>query len=236
MKHSVIANMFYPPRCARCDKIPGRDAPLCLQCERLLLHKGDPKRSCEVCFFPHDKCVCTKRQFIKHYSASFFYENEAISTVFKLKFRSRRDIAKNFAEVMYSSLNERNMPEEADIISFIPMTRFDQFKRGYNQSKLMAEYLSRMCSKPCIPVLYKYGKTKTQHSLSSLERTGNLLGMFEPNPKYLNEIQNKNILLIDDVRTTGSTFNECAKTLLIFGAANVSAASFTVTKNRKKKH
>lgn len=236
MKTPKFLTWLFPKRCARCDKIPDKDSLLCSECEKLLLHPANPYKSCEVCFFPHDKCVCSKRQFIYRYSASFIYENDAVATVFKLKFRSRRDKAKDFAAVMYLSLCERNMLESIDIITFIPMSRAAEFKRGYNQSKLIAYYISKFSGKPCLPLLYKYGKTETQHSLPSLQRTGNLLGMFEPNKKYLDVIQDKNILITDDVRTTGSTFNEAAKTLLIFGAANVSAASFTVTKKHKKKH
>lgn len=169
-------------------------------------------------------------------SASFYYEGELNKTVFKLKFRSRRDIAKSFAKVIYESLCERNILEKTDIITFVPMTGFAEFRRGYNQAELIAKHLSAMSSKPYMKLLYKIGKTKNQHDLKGFERTGNLLGIFEPVKKNSEMIENKRILIIDDVSTTGSTLNEAAKTLLIFGASEINASVFTVTKKNKNKH
>lgn len=135
---------------------------------------------------------------------------------------------------MYDSLRERDMLGETDIITFIPMRPVASFLRGYNQSRLIAKHLSALTSIPCAPLLYKIGKTKKQHTLRGIERSGNLLGMFEPTKERLQEISDRNILLIDDVYTTGSTLNEAAKTLLIFGAQSVSAAVFSVGKKQKK--
>lgn len=126
------------------------------------------------------------------------------------------------------------MLEDTDIISYIPMSRRSLFKRGYNQSRLIAEKIAEASGKPCIGLLVKYRKTKSQHSLKSINRSGNLLGAYEPDKRYLDEIKGKTILLIDDVSTTGNTFNEAGKTLLIFGAESIYAASCTVKEKTKK--
>lgn len=235
MNFSKITDIFFPPRCPGCDRIPDSDFPVCNFCKDLIIHPSKTKNSCEVCFMSPDNCVCSKRQFFEKLSFSFAYEGTPKKMIFKLKFRARPDIAKSYAKLLYYSLNERNMLDKTDIITFIPMSSFSKFKRGYNQSALTAKYLSALCGKPCLPLLDKIIKTKSQHKLNQRLRSGNLLGAFEPNKKYLNVIVNKTILVIDDVSTTGATFNEIAKTLLIFGAESVYAAACTATKKSKKR-
>lgn len=234
MKFSSVAEIFFPLRCPGCDGIPEKDFPVCTACKELIIHPEKSKASCEICFLSLKNCICSKRQFYDKLSASFIYDGTPKRMIFKLKFRARPDLAKSYAKLLFYSLNERNMLEKTDVITFIPMHPFDKFKRGYNQSELMARYISMLSGVPCLPLLQKIVKTKSQHSLSKKMRSGNLLGAFEPATKYLSEIENKNILIIDDVSTTGATFNEIAKTLLIFGANEVFAAACTVTKKEKK--
>ncbi|MBR3768046.1 MAG: ComF family protein [Clostridia bacterium] len=230
---SKLTDIFLPPRCAGCDCITESDFPVCSECSKLLIRPATKKNRCDICFLPLDKCICSKRQFYDKFSASFFYDGAVKNTIFKLKFRARPDIAKSFARLICFSLEERDMLTEIDAVTYIPMSRYSQFKRGYNQSKLLAQHISRLSGKPCIGYLTKYSVSRSQHSLDRISRTGNLLGMFEPDPKYAETIKGKTILIVDDVSTTGSTFNEIAKTLLIFGAEAVYAASCTVTKKSK---
>lgn len=234
MKGISLFNLLFPPRCARCDSIPERRSSLCDDCRKLLILPEDPIKSCDICFMRPDRCLCPKHPYIRRLSVSFYYESEATRTVFKLKFRSRRDIAKNMAIVMCESLLQRNMLQNTDVITFIPMTAYSKFRRGYNQSELIARQIAVLADKPCIKLLYKFSSTDKQHSLSGIERTGNILGAFEPDKRHEEYIKDKRILVIDDVCTTGSTFNEIAKTLLIFGASEVYAASFTARKKQKK--
>lgn len=234
MKISFLSDALFPPRCARCDTIPEQRRALCNECRPLLLVPDNPLKSCDICFFTPERCICSGHQLVSKLSASFYYEDDAARAVFRLKFRARRDIAKYIASVMYESLTQRNMLETTDIITFIPMSPFAKFRRGYNQSELIAKHIAALSGKPCEPLLYKITATDKQHTLAGIQRTGNLLGVFEPRKEYESRIRDSRILVVDDVRTTGSTFNEIAKTLLIFGAAEVYAAAFTVRKKEKK--
>lgn len=231
-----LKDFLFPPRCCGCDNITETDLPVCEECKKLILHPSTSRNRCEICSFSPDKCICKKHQFFDRMCVSFIYEGTPQKTIFRLKFRSRPDIAKNYARLMYSSLNERDMLKNVDIITFIPMSPFAEFRRGYNQSRLLAQYLSELSSIPCIGILRKLGQTASQHSLSRISRTGNLLGVFEPYKDMISVIKGKTVLVVDDVITTGSTLNEIAKTLLIFGAEAVYAAACTGTKNSQKKH
>ena len=232
-----IIDWIFPPRCCGCDEIPEKDSPTCLKCKELILHPAKDLSRCGICFMPNDRCICSKRQFYDKFCASFIYEGSTSKTIFKLKFRSRPDIAKGFAKQMMLSLEEREMLHNIDIITFIPMSPYAKFKRGYNQSELLARYLSLYSGIPYDGLLMKLHKTKSQHTLNNLARSGNLLGLFEPIKEKTELFKGKTVLIVDDVSTTGATFNEIAKTLLIFGASSVYAAACTTTqKNSKKKH
>ncbi len=86
-----------------------------------------------------------------------------------------------------------------------------------------------------LPLLQKQKTTRTQHALSAVERRGNLLGAFEPDPKLEAQIEGKRIVLVDDICTTGSTLNEAAKTLMIFGAERVDCLCAAVRPRKKEK-
>lgn len=76
-------------------------------------------------------------------------------------------------------------------------------------------------------------KTKSQKSLSARERKVNVYGAFDVKDKEI--VIGKNILLIDDLKTTGSTLNECAKMLNIYGASGVWSATIAIAPEKKKR-
>ena len=135
---------------------------------------------------------------------------------------------------MYACLEERGLMRDVDIITFIPMRSFRRFIRGYNQSELIARKLSELSGIPYKRLLEKKYDSSSQHKLSAVARTGNLIGCFEPVKDAEDLFKYKTVLVVDDVLTTGSTLNEIAKTLLIFGADSVYAATCTVTKRKKR--
>ncbi|HOJ35800.1 MAG TPA: phosphoribosyltransferase family protein, partial [Clostridiales bacterium] len=117
-----------------------------------------------------------------------------------------------------------------DCVCFVPESEDVLKERGYNQSRLLAESVSRHLNVPCGELLKKLYTTKPQRTLSAAERQGNVLGVFETNPEEITA--GKKILLIDDIKTTGATLDECAKSLLIAGADRVFCAVAAVSPMR----
>lgn len=109
---------------------------------------------------------------------------------------------------------------EYDTITFVPMTKSDERFRGFNQGKLLAQNIGQ-----AEQLLVKIKKTRPQHKLNAEQRMTNMVGAFE----LTGEVSGKNILIVDDVCTTGATLNECAKTLLTGGAKSVVCAVFAKT-------
>ncbi len=132
--------------------------------------------------------------------------------IYELKYYSNRESAKLLAGYMSKSIDASKF----DFISCVPATGRNQRKRGYNQAELLAKELSRKCRIPLIPALIRT-KHIDQIGLNRSERLETIKNNFESINTYTKE----NLLLVDDVLTTGATLNECARTLREAGARSV---------------
>ncbi len=117
-------------------------------------------------------------------------------------------------------LTKINEFKNIDYISYVPMHKSKPKLRGFNQNFLLAKGLSKKLNIPLGKnILLKIKDTKSQSSLNKRDRLLNLKDAFEVSNKA--EIKSKNILLIDDIFTTGSTVSECARCLKTAGANKV---------------
>lgn len=166
---------------------------ICQDCqERLVYVNGDRELEYGECFYP------------------LFYNNFIKSKIKQFKYKSDTYLVKPFVEILYNFVNQSNL--KFDYISFIPMYIKDEYKRGYNQSYLLAKYLAKALDKPIIDILSKSKATKHQNKLDRKERLHNLENAFQI--KRLEGLNSKTILLVDDLVTTGSTLNVVSKLIL----------------------
>ena len=109
---------------------------------------------------------------------------------------------------------------KVDAIAFVPIHRRKKAQRGYNQSQLLASYIADNFNLPLLDKhLVKVRRTMDQNKLSKIEREKNLQNVFQiMNHK---DIKDKEILLVDDIITTGTTMEECGKVLLEGGAKSL---------------
>lgn len=119
-----------------------------------------------------------------------------------------------------------------DIIVPVPMHPKKQRQRGFNQAALLGEYLARLEDKECLPqVLIRTQNTKPMRGLGAQARRENIKNIFALNPKFAEEIKGKNLLLLDDIYTTGSTARECGLMLAAAGAATIKIFVFAAGRN-----
>ena len=137
------------------------------------------------------------------------------ATVLIAKFKNGDGyLSEYFANLMAEAIKE--MPK-ADGIVYVPMTKKAIVKRGYNQTELLANSLSKLINVPVLKdVVIKQKETDEQKSLSRKERAKNLEGCFKV--ENTDQIKGKKLLLVDDVLTTGATADAMCKKLLSAGA------------------
>jgi ComF family protein len=146
------------------------------------------------------------------------FEAPVAELVHWFKYESMQRIGDFLAEIVLESLEERELPDNP-LVSFVPLHWEKFLKRGFNQSEHLAMIIAKELNIPLVASLTRKRSTKSQMKLKRVKRLENLAGAFKiKNPQA---VCGKNVLLVDDVMTTGSTLNECAKVLKSAGANKV---------------
>lgn len=235
MKHKEwldrLLSILYPPRCVCCGAVLSTGERLCETCSERIARIEAPVcllcgQSLQDCSRKHPKTA------YKEITAPFYYEDAIREGIHRFKFRDRPQYAAYFAQEMAASIRA-NLPGVAfDQITCVPLRTAKEKERGYNQSALLAQELSKLLEIPVhCHLLRKCADTPAQHELKGAERRGNVFGVFEVAKPELT--QGKTILLCDDVKTTGATLDECAKMLKLAGAQEVYCACIAVTRKNK---
>ncbi len=215
-----LLSLIFTNRCRLCGGVCDIRAELCEKCAETL-----PAIKGEICYFcgvEKKKCHCKeKAKYYLSVCAPFYYEEGVKRATVLLKYQVNEQTVNYLSKYMASCVKERYRDIDFDIIAFVPAFKTDEIKRGYNQAELLAAGMGKLLDIPVLPLLYKVYETQPQHTLSGAERSGNLLGAFDVSEDFLDTIQDKRILLCDDIKTTGTTLDECAKTLLVNGCAEV---------------
>lgn len=164
-----------------------------------------------------------KGNFFTSCVSPLYYENSVRESLLRYKFYQLTAYAQPFGKLI-ADCAEEYIEGQVDIISWVPLSPKRLRARGYDQARLLAETVARQLGIPCVPVLRKKRHTKQQSRVGSMEkRRANISGAYEIIDKE--RISGKQILLIDDIVTTGSTFSECARTLGMGGADKVYCAA-----------
>lgn len=226
-----IAAVFFPERCAYCGTVIPPCRPACDRCLPQLPRIETPV--CRLCGRGRESCSCEGHR--RHYErcvAPFYYEGKAKSAVLRFKEKDSH-AALALADEMAAVVRREYPHVTFDQIVPVPMTPKDRKKRGYNQSALLAAELSKRLGIPWSEMLVKIYETTPQKELSALERSGNLLGAFSL--REGEQPAGKTLLLVDDIATTGSTLDECAKMLKIYGADEVYTVVATASRLSKER-
>ncbi len=212
--------MLFPERCRFCNRVIDIRKTVCKNCEDGL--KVIDGEICYLCGCKQTDCKCKKhKSFYDAVVAPYYYEGSAGLALRNLKFNGIKSLAEHLYTDMAKCFNERYSEYSFDFICFVPMTEKSKKERGFNQSQILADGVSKLTGIPVINALKKTAETDAQHNLSGSLRSGNVKGVFEINETFSDRITDARILLCDDIKTTGSTLNECAATLKIGGATEV---------------
>lgn len=215
---SPLLQILYPPKCILCKKILGKnETDLCTQCRKEAQEFTKSKRSIP---------------FVAGWTALWYYKDNVGASIRRYKFGGFRHYAPVYGRLLGMRLLE-DFPEGFDLITWVPTGFFRKLKRGYDQSKLIAEEVSAQLGYCPTRLLKKIRNNPPQSGfVGAAQRRANVLGVYKAvDPDVL---KGKRILLLDDVITTGATCSECARILITAGAKEVSCAAVAAASDHKK--
>lgn len=215
----VIAPVTF--NCLCCGREIFDDLGFCEDCLKTVVFNNG--KTCKRCGVGIDgaedfcgNCAFDKVYFDKSY-AVFSYEGAVQKAILQMKFNHRGRYAKVFARYLAYLAVKNSL--EFDAVCFPPMSAKSKRERRYNQSQLLARYFCDLmdCGDKYLDALAKVKETERQERLNKSDRKQNLVGAY----KVTADVKGKRVLVIDDVKTTGATLNECAKVLKRKGAVSV---------------
>jgi len=202
----MILDLIYPPVCGICNKINKKH--LCKKCEIQI-------RKYEIY-----KISKEKQKYFDYQIKILRYENIIREKIIDYKFNEKSYMYKTFAKIVLNNEKIYGFLKKYDIMLCVPMHRKKKRQRGYNQAELIAKEIAKKLDiKMQYGNLIKIKDTKKQSSLNKSERKENIKGAFEIKNAEL--VNNKKIILFDDIYTTGNTVNECSKILKKAGAKEI---------------
>lgn len=223
-KINYLFDLILPRFCKGCDKkLAHFEEYLCSSCNATLEIAEEKRISDEF------ERKFSKDLIISDFNSAFVFHNESAiqNLIHSLKYDQNFLIGKYLGFRTYELLCDKIKNWHADIIIPIPLHHLRKAERGFNQSKEIAKGVAGKLSIKVNENIVKRKKfTKTQTKFSLEERKINIDGAFCVTNKK--RIKGKNIILVDDVITTGATTKECAKMLLKNGAAKVYALSVAI--------
>ena len=200
-----IKEWLFPSKCILCRSLlTAEESDLCRRCRT------------ETDEYPQEKL---KLQFIDRTAAVWYYKGNVRKSLHRYKFNRCRFLAEPFGRLMAMKLLTAQM-NDADLITWVPVSPIRRFFRGYDQDELLAQVISRELDIPCEGLLKKVRHNRPQSRISGYaRRRANVLGVYRAlTPE---KISGKRIVLVDDILTTGATATECARVLLTAGAEQV---------------
>jgi ComF family protein len=233
----AVANTLFPPRCVVCDGLlePGQHG-IHPQCRKELVPVGEPvcvhcgrpvlSESVEYCF----DCGRThgKTNSFTQGKSLFVYQGEIKNSMYRFKYSNRREYAAFYAEEFVERYAQWLSWVHPEAVVPVPMYKKKQRKRGYNQAEAFAKALGTRLGIPVEKhMVIRVRDTKPQKLLNEEERKNNLKNAFQIAESIVKYNQ---ILLVDDIYTTGSTAEAVTECLHDAGVEEIYFASICIGK------
>lgn len=208
---SGLLDLLFPPRCIFCRKFLGSgEKELCALCAQELPWTAGVQAEQKGEFF--SLCV-----------SPLWYQDTVRESFHRYKFKGRTGYAKTYGRLMAQCVKD-HLAGRYDLITWVPLSEESLKKRGYDQAMLLAMATALELGEVAAETLVKMRSTDAQSGLrDDSARRANVLGAYRITDPEL--VEEKRILLIDDVITTGSTISECARILRTAGASEVVCAT-----------
>lgn len=231
--YCAFGQLLWPAKCLCCDAFVPQDADgLCDACmsklQTCVIAYCCPRCGTEISLyaFSNDRCPnCPKEKFhFDQIAAASHYKSIPRKLILDFKNNHKTQNSQFLSLMLNTLLDVADFKDNIDMIVPVPLHWKRRFHRGYNQAHLLAKDLSK--DFVVSTDLVRIKNTRPQFTLSFSKRQKNIAGAFAVRSGH--SFEGKNICLIDDIKTTGATLNECAKTLKDVGAKTITAAVIAI--------
>lgn len=228
---NALLSLFFPPHCAQCgaDTSPGChlcetcgsevrriQPPFCYRCSEPFYGAIDGEFQCPNCADRKLHFECAVAPYLSRGVVREF--------IHRFKYNQHRYLRLPLGDWLAAALDDDRLKRQPfDLIIPVPLHSARLRERGFNQAELLGELLARRAGVPCRNLLQRTRYTTTQTRLAREDRMENLRNAFLV--RQSSSVNNRHLLLVDDVFTTGSTVDECARVLRQAGAASVRVAT-----------
>ena len=200
-----LMNLLFPSKCILCGKVlPKEDTDLCRRCrvESPWCGKSPVKFS-----------------FLDSWTAVWYYKGYIRRSLIRYKFYRARNYAPGYGRLLAMRI-QQEYPDGFDLLTWVPISFWRKLTRGYDQMELLAKAVGKELGMEPVSTLRKVRHNRPQSRIhGQAQRRANVLGVYRPvDPEA---VKDKQILLLDDIVTTGATAGECARVLLTAGAKEV---------------
>lgn len=221
---NALLDLLFPKRCVACgswgeyickkcfSQIEIIEKPICPICQRQAVggrtHPG-----------------CRGRWRLDGLAVACRYSGPVKRAIGKVKYKWVYDIQKVLVDLVVSGLWRFDLPKEAVLVP-VPLHAKRKRWRGFNQAEILGRSLAKEFGVPVVDTMIRIIETKTQVGLKRKDRKENVKGAFalrlpSPSNSLSSFISGKNIVLVDDVYTSGATMGECCRVLKVAGAKSV---------------
>jgi len=225
----ALLSLFFPAHCGGCDcRLGEGESPgmLCAECRVKIISLSG--QLCPVCSHPmagHFQCPnCEGRLWhLSMIVAASRQEGLVREMIHRFKYGRDQSLVRPLAHLLPSALQDSRIREKRfDAIVPVPLHPLRERERGFNQSALLAAQLGKYLNLPVRPMLKRIRVTAPQARFDRHQRMENLAGAFDLRGMVS---EGAKLLLVDDVTTTGATFDACASVLREAGGAEDCAVS-----------
>lgn len=232
IQRSFLKDLFFPPVCVFCQQPIDEYHSLCPYCWCSLNFLN--RHCCRYCGVPLEQnpdarffaCCQTCARFSPYQEnlkirAPLIYDEAIKPWILAFKYRGALELAPLFAKFF-----DKQDFQMGDFIVPVPSHPLKLFRRTYNQTSLLARALKKLYDAEVPPIAFNILKkkhyTQNQRGKNALQRYTNIHGSFAVTEKKVKDIQDKTLIVLDDVSASGSTLMECKKVLKEAGAKRVS--------------
>lgn len=215
---TAILDLLYPPKCVLCGRLLEKDeTDLCRRCRIEAPECSRVKKT-----IPH-VATC---------AAVWYYEDMVRESLLRYKFQNARSYADVYGRFVAMKLAQL-MEGQAFMLTWVPISAKRRRKRGYDQVELLAQAVSRELNIPAVQTLKKIRDNPPQSSITGeAQRRANVLGVYAPVKRE--QFYGKQLVLLDDIVTTGATISEASRVLLTYGAKEVHCVAVAAASAKPK--